>query len=104
MGLGDGACVCVRVVDCTASTGHCDYLAAEPVFVAHHEDRIAEESPRFTDAYTTDDIVYEWKKESPVQLKDGLNKSLPSFALSSHETGYCTSKTNTGTRRPPGRH
>ncbi|KAI6237467.1 Glutamate-gated chloride channel [Aphelenchoides besseyi] len=48
-------------------------------------------------AYTTDDIEYEWKEEQPVQLKKGLESSLPSFQLKNVSTTYCTSKTNTGT-------
>ncbi|KAE9420565.1 hypothetical protein Angca_003880, partial [Angiostrongylus cantonensis] len=47
-------------------------------------------------AYTTKDITYEWKEEKPIQIKDGLRKSLPSFLLSSVRTGNCTSVTNTG--------
>ncbi len=52
--------------------------------------------PCFLDAYTTDDIKYEWKATRPIQLKDGLRKSLPSFELQEVKTDYCTSKTNTG--------
>ncbi|CAJ0582653.1 unnamed protein product, partial [Mesorhabditis spiculigera] len=48
-------------------------------------------------AYTTNDIEYKWKDQEPVQLKAGLNSSLPSFELSDVQTTYCTSKTNTGT-------
>lgn len=48
------------------------------------------------DAYTTDDIKYEWKAENPIQQKDGLRQSLPSFELQDVLTDYCTSKTNTG--------
>ncbi|KAI6171461.1 BMA-AVR-14, isoform d [Aphelenchoides bicaudatus] len=47
-------------------------------------------------AYTTDDIKYEWKAENPIQQKDGLRQSLPSFELQDVLTDYCTSKTNTG--------
>ncbi|CAJ0565619.1 unnamed protein product, partial [Mesorhabditis spiculigera] len=47
-------------------------------------------------AYTTDDIEYTWKDESPIQIKQGLSLSLPSFLLSSVTTGNCTSVTNTG--------
>ncbi|TKR88052.1 hypothetical protein L596_012353 [Steinernema carpocapsae] len=47
-------------------------------------------------AYTSNDIKYEWKHKDPVQLKDGLNSSLPSFQLNNVSTTYCTSKTNTG--------
>ena len=48
------------------------------------------------DAYTTDDIKYEWKKTNPIQQKEGLRQSLPSFELQDVLTDYCTSKTNTG--------
>jgi len=48
-------------------------------------------------AYTTDDIKYEWKKKNPIQQKEGLRQSLPSFELQDVLTDYCTSKTNTGT-------
>ncbi|GMT06750.1 hypothetical protein PENTCL1PPCAC_28924, partial [Pristionchus entomophagus] len=47
-------------------------------------------------AYTTDDIKYIWKVVNPVQLKEGLKQSLPSFDLQDVKTDYCTSKTNTG--------
>ncbi|KAK6757955.1 hypothetical protein RB195_015648 [Necator americanus] len=48
-------------------------------------------------AYTTNDIEYVWKSDDPVQLKQGLSSSLPSFQLNNVSTTYCTSKTNTGT-------
>uniref|UniRef100_A0A1I8B0W2 Ig-like domain-containing protein n=1 Tax=Meloidogyne hapla TaxID=6305 RepID=A0A1I8B0W2_MELHA len=48
-------------------------------------------------AYTDTDIEYLWKETDPVQLKPGLESSLPSFQLTNFSTGYCTSKTNTGT-------
>ncbi|CAI5437722.1 unnamed protein product [Caenorhabditis angaria] len=47
-------------------------------------------------AYTTQDIKYEWKPEKPIQQKDGLRQSLPSFELQDVLTDYCTSNTNTG--------
>uniref|UniRef100_A0A5S6QAV1 Ig-like domain-containing protein n=1 Tax=Trichuris muris TaxID=70415 RepID=A0A5S6QAV1_TRIMR len=47
-------------------------------------------------AYTTEDIEYKWKVDGPVQLKDGMRNSLPSFELQDVITGLCTSKTNTG--------
>nr|ADZ96468.1 avr-14 splice variant c [Haemonchus contortus] len=49
-------------------------------------------------AYTTQDIKYEWKEQNPVQQKDGLRQSLPSFELQDVVTKYCTSKTNTELR------
>uniref|UniRef100_A0A1I7ZC54 Ig-like domain-containing protein n=1 Tax=Steinernema glaseri TaxID=37863 RepID=A0A1I7ZC54_9BILA len=48
-------------------------------------------------AYTSNDIEYQWKENGPVQLKEGLHSSLPSFQLNNVTTTYCTSKTNTGT-------
>nr|AAD13405.1 putative glutamate-gated chloride channel alpha subunit [Haemonchus contortus] len=47
-------------------------------------------------AYTTKDIEYGWKEEKPIQIKDGLRQSLPSFLLSNVKTSNCTSVTNTG--------
>ncbi|VDL68319.1 unnamed protein product [Nippostrongylus brasiliensis] len=47
-------------------------------------------------AYTTKDIEYEWKNEGPIQIKDGLRQSLPSFLLSNVKTDNCTSVTTTG--------
>uniref|UniRef100_A0A158R592 Neur_chan_LBD domain-containing protein n=1 Tax=Syphacia muris TaxID=451379 RepID=A0A158R592_9BILA len=47
-------------------------------------------------AYTTDDIEYRWAKDSPIQLKQELAGSLPSFELAAVNTTYCTSKTATG--------
>ncbi|CAJ0577752.1 unnamed protein product, partial [Mesorhabditis spiculigera] len=47
-------------------------------------------------AYTTDDIEYVWKRENPIQQKQGLRQSLPSFELADVTTDYCTSRTNTG--------
>ncbi|EFO90620.1 CRE-AVR-14 protein [Caenorhabditis remanei] len=47
-------------------------------------------------AYTTQDIKYEWKSTKPIQQKDGLRQSLPSFELQDVVTDYCTSLTNTG--------
>lgn len=38
-----------------------------------------------------------WKEKDPVQLKTGLESSLPSFQLNNVTTAYCTSMTNTGT-------
>nr|CAD2173282.1 unnamed protein product [Meloidogyne enterolobii] len=48
-------------------------------------------------AYTTDDIIYVWKRDNPVQQKLGLRQSLPSFELQTVLTDSCTSNTNTGT-------
>nr|WMV64442.1 glutamate-gated chloride channel subunit [Pardosa pseudoannulata] len=44
--------------------------------------------------YTTEDLVFLWKKEDPVQLVKTLH--LPRFTLEAFLTDYCTSKTNTG--------
>ncbi|GMS80937.1 hypothetical protein PENTCL1PPCAC_3112 [Pristionchus entomophagus] len=48
-------------------------------------------------AYTDKDISYYWKDVKPVQQKEGLSSSLPSFKLEDVRTSECTSKTNTGT-------
>lgn len=48
------------------------------------------------DAYTTEDIIYHWKPGKPVQVKEGLHQSLPSFHLTNVNTGSCTSNTATG--------
>uniref|UniRef100_A0A914NB31 Ig-like domain-containing protein n=1 Tax=Meloidogyne incognita TaxID=6306 RepID=A0A914NB31_MELIC len=50
-------------------------------------------------AYTTDDIIYVWKRDNPVQQKLGLRQSLPSFELQTVLTDSCTSNTNTGLRQ-----
>uniref|UniRef100_A0A915NRB2 Glutamate-gated chloride channel n=1 Tax=Meloidogyne floridensis TaxID=298350 RepID=A0A915NRB2_9BILA len=42
-------------------------------------------------AYTTDDIIYVWKRDNPVQQKLGLRQSLPSFELQTVLTDSCTS-------------
>jgi anionic glutamate receptor len=39
-------------------------------------------------AYTSDDIEYQWKAENPVQQKEGLESSLPSFRLTKVNTTY----------------
>jgi anionic glutamate receptor len=39
---------------------------------------------------------YMWRIDNPIQQKDGLRSSLPSFELTSVDSSYCTSKTNTG--------
>ncbi|XP_053209129.1 glutamate-gated chloride channel-like [Panonychus citri] len=44
--------------------------------------------------YTTEDLVFVWKKTDPVQVTKQLH--LPTFALSDYITEYCTSRTNTG--------
>uniref|UniRef100_A0A915NB10 Ig-like domain-containing protein n=1 Tax=Meloidogyne javanica TaxID=6303 RepID=A0A915NB10_MELJA len=46
---------------------------------------------RQTYAYTTDDIIYVWKRDNPVQQKLGLRQSLPSFELQTVLTDSCTS-------------
>lgn len=48
----------------------------------------------FTDGYTTEDLIFLWKKVNPVQITHPLN--LPRFKLIKYKTNYCTSKTNTG--------
>ena len=48
----------------------------------------------FADGWTTDDLIYRWKKDNPVQIAPNLN--LPRFKLERFSTNYCNSKTNTG--------
>ncbi|KAK6009812.1 Cation transporter family protein [Ostertagia ostertagi] len=47
-------------------------------------------------AFTTDDIVYRWEEQNPIQYHVQLNTSLPNFSLASAEIGDCTSSTTTG--------
>ncbi|KAK5968052.1 Glutamate gated chloride channel alpha subunit [Trichostrongylus colubriformis] len=47
-------------------------------------------------AFTTDDIVYRWDEQNPIQYHAQLNTSLPNFSLDSADTGECTSSTTTG--------
>lgn len=44
--------------------------------------------------YTTEDLVFLWKEEEPVQVTKQLN--LSRFTLLNFLTSYCSSKTNTG--------
>ncbi|GFT55023.1 glutamate-gated chloride channel [Nephila pilipes] len=44
--------------------------------------------------YTTEDLVFLWKKDEPVQLVKTLH--LPRFTLEAFLTDYCSSRTNTG--------
>ncbi|XP_041940501.1 glycine receptor subunit alpha-2 isoform X2 [Alosa alosa] len=45
--------------------------------------------------YTMNDLIFEWKDDSPVQVADGL--TLPQFILKDEkELGYCTKHYNTG--------
>lgn len=46
------------------------------------------------DGYTTEDLMFVWKQEDPVQITTNLH--LPRFTLEKYLTDYCTSKTNTG--------
>lgn len=47
-----------------------------------------------TDAYSTEDLVFTWKANNPVQVSADIN--LPRFTLKDYNTKYCTSRTNTG--------
>lgn len=49
---------------------------------------------KYTDGYTTEDLVFQWKESDPVQVVKNLH--LPRFTLQKHHTSSCTSKTNTG--------
>ena len=46
------------------------------------------------DGYTTDDILYLWKSQEPVQIAKNL--SLPRFSIENYKSSYCNVKTNTG--------
>uniref|UniRef100_A0A0N4Z2K4 Glycine receptor subunit alphaZ1-like n=1 Tax=Parastrongyloides trichosuri TaxID=131310 RepID=A0A0N4Z2K4_PARTI len=46
--------------------------------------------------YTKDDIIYHWNKETPVQFRDELTKSLPQFELEEYSTTTCESFTKLG--------
>lgn len=46
------------------------------------------------DGWTTDDLVFLWKEDDPVQVVKNLH--LPRFTLEKFVTNYCNSKTNTG--------
>ena len=46
------------------------------------------------DGWTTDDLVYKWKDDEPVQIVKDLN--LPRFKLEEYSTDYCNTVTNTG--------
>jgi anionic glutamate receptor len=47
-------------------------------------------------AYTTNDIIYKWKQNEPVQVKPGLLNSLPQFKVTNYSTDECNSITSTG--------
>lgn len=49
---------------------------------------------KFSDGWTTDDLVFLWKEGDPVQVVKSLH--LPRFTLEKFLTDYCNSKTNTG--------
>ncbi|XP_076059351.1 glutamate-gated chloride channel-like isoform X2 [Oratosquilla oratoria] len=44
--------------------------------------------------WTTEDLVFLWKPDDPVQVTNNLH--LPRFTLEKFDTKYCNSKTNTG--------
>jgi len=44
--------------------------------------------------WATDDLVYMWKKEDPVQIGKGI--SLPRFVIEKYSSDYCNVKTSTG--------
>jgi len=44
--------------------------------------------------YTTEDIIFRWKKENPVQMTPELH--MPKFGLSEFQTDHCDSSTVTG--------
>ena len=49
-----------------------------------------------TDGWTTDDLIFQWKRENPVQV--AKNMHLPRFMLEKYEADFCNSVTNTGNR------
>ena len=49
-----------------------------------------------TDGWTTDDLIFQWKRENPVQV--AKNMHLPRFMLEKYEADFCHSVTNTGNR------
>jgi hypothetical protein len=57
--------------------------------------------PITTDGWTTDDLVFQWKKENPVQV--AKNMHLPRFILEKFQTDLCNSITNTGMLSLPNR-
>jgi glutamate receptor, anionic len=50
--------------------------------------------PMTTDGWTTDDLIFQWKRENPVQV--AKNMHLPRFMLEKYEADFCNSVTNTG--------
>jgi len=44
--------------------------------------------------WATDDLVYIWKRENPVQIGKGI--SLPRFVIEKYSSDYCNVKTSTG--------
>ncbi|GIY41025.1 glutamate-gated chloride channel [Caerostris extrusa] len=46
--------------------------------------------------YTTEDIIFLWKKNDPVQIAMSSVSNLPKFTMNVFMTDYCNSKTNTG--------
>ena len=48
----------------------------------------------FPDGWATDDLVYMWKREDPVQIGKGI--SLPRFVIEKYSSDYCNVKTSTG--------
>uniref|UniRef100_A0AC35TXW9 Neur_chan_LBD domain-containing protein n=1 Tax=Rhabditophanes sp. KR3021 TaxID=114890 RepID=A0AC35TXW9_9BILA len=47
-------------------------------------------------AHTIDDIHFEWYEESPIQMKTGINNSLPQFLIETYSTEHCQSITTLG--------
>ena len=46
------------------------------------------------DGWATDDLVYLWKSDDPVQIGKGI--SLPRFVIEKYSSDYCNVKTSTG--------
>lgn len=49
---------------------------------------------KYTDGWTTEDLVFQWKHTDPVQV--ARNMHLPRFILEKFQTDLCNSITNTG--------
>lgn len=50
----------------------------------------------YLDGYTIDDVNYVWKKDNPVTLKVGMNKTLHGFEVTNVTTGKCQAQTLMG--------
>lgn len=51
-----------------------------------------------SDGYTTEDLVFIWKDEKPLSIKENLE--LPEFGIAGIDVGDCTRVFSTGTNYP----